>query len=58
MPSGEARSLAQALTERSVQRQARMLAYNDTTRSLGVLLLASIPLVFLLRRRVAHARAP
>jgi len=58
VPSREADALAQALTERSVQQQARMLAYNDTTRTLGLLLLASIPLVFLLRRRVAYARAP
>jgi DHA2 family multidrug resistance protein len=51
VPSAEARHAAVALVDRSVDRQARMLAYNDTMRNLGWLLLVSIPLVLLLPRR-------
>jgi DHA2 family multidrug resistance protein len=59
VPSGEADRLALALTDRSVSQQARMLAYNDTMRDVGLLLLASIPFVFLLpRRRRGPAAAP
>jgi DHA2 family multidrug resistance protein len=51
VPSAEARHAAVALVDRSVDQQARMLAYNDTMRNLGWLLLVSIPLVLLLPRR-------
>lgn len=51
VPSAEARHAAVSLVDRSVDQQARMLAYNDTMRELGLLLLVSIPLVILLPRR-------
>jgi len=57
VPAAAAPRLALALTDFTVAQQGRMLAYNDTMRDLGLLLLGSLPFVLLLRRR-APAPAP
>jgi DHA2 family multidrug resistance protein len=48
--------MAIGLLDASVNRQAAMLAYNDTTRTLGFLFLVAIPLLLLLPGR-AHTEA-
>jgi MFS transporter, DHA2 family, multidrug resistance protein len=48
---------ALALVNAEVNRQAAMLAYNDLAWTLGVMFLATLPLLFLLRRRQAAPSA-
>lgn len=56
-PASTAGAHAMSLLDRLVDQQATLMAYNDAARFVGIIFLATLPLIFLFpRRKVAQAR--